>query len=129
MKDAHNIPHSPTPHSALESTLKPDGQAIACKAIPSGFDSHRRLLDEIQARFDVAGPAARGTQCKPWVRRVPDMESSESEVRSPPVSSVVRAPDLSLAVAGSPPAPTPQAATLQTLRERSSKPEGGGPIV
>jgi hypothetical protein len=43
-------------------TLEPDGTAAACKAAFSGFDSHRRLLNELQARFDVAGPAARGTQ-------------------------------------------------------------------
>ena len=29
--------------NTLSLTLEPDGQAAACKAVSSGFDSHRRL--------------------------------------------------------------------------------------
>ena len=60
----------------LNLTLEPDGEAAACKAARSGFDSHRRLL---QARFDVAGPAARGAQYERFAPRVPNMDSSEGD--------------------------------------------------
>lgn len=58
----------------LSLTLKPTGSATACKAVPSGFDSRRRLLPEyrqrripttrivgqrISSKVDLARPAAR----------------------------------------------------------------------
>ena len=76
-------------------TLEPDGTAIACKAIWSGFDSHRRLFQA----WSVGGvrPVARGVPDlhSSWNRgftsRVPNMVSKRS--RPIPVSSVGRAPD------------------------------------
>jgi hypothetical protein len=78
-----------------KKTLEPDGTAIACKAILSGFDSHRRLFQAWSV--GSVRPAARGVpdSHSSWHRgfasRVPDMVSKWS--RPIPVSSVGRAPD------------------------------------
>ena len=39
------------PQSANDKTLEPDGEAAACKAATSGFDSHRRLFPKYEIRI------------------------------------------------------------------------------
>ncbi len=55
-------------------TLEPAGAATACKAVGSGFDSHRRLL---QASRRCATPAAQATSARGLADCVPNMGSNE----------------------------------------------------
>jgi hypothetical protein len=107
-------------------TLEPDGTAAACKAARSGFDSRRCLLrsnfkqgqtGRVQRRATFRGI---GQRCafRTWNRT--------RARRPPPVSSVDRAPDQNLAVAGS--TPVPQRECENSLQRRrvsvSGNPEG-----
>jgi hypothetical protein len=64
-----------------------------------------------------------------WCRVFLTWTLAKAIVMPPPVSSVERAPDVNLGVAGSNPVPTPQAKNLLEARERESEPKGGGSIV
>jgi hypothetical protein len=94
-----------------QSTSEPDGTAAACKAALSGFDSHRRLFEGL-LRWCRPSSGARASRVRDERDRgsapcVPDMGSKRSSPIS--VSSVGRAPDLGLAVAGSTPVPSTKA--------------------
>ena len=70
-------------------TLEPDGKATACKAVRSGFDSRRRLLEcRDSSRVRRAGQRRLSSETRRLATRVPNMGSDEGACR-PPVSSVV----------------------------------------
>ena len=72
----------PIPGEDTYWTLEPDGEATGCNPVEVGSTPTGVFYRKLQARFDVAGPAARGAPYQRLAPRVPDMESSESDVES-----------------------------------------------
>ena len=66
----------------LRMTLEPDGEATGCNPVEVGSIPTGVSYLQLQARFDIAGPAAHDIPRQRLVSCVPNMGSSESEVRS-----------------------------------------------
>ena len=106
-----------------ELTLEPDGTATACKAVLSGFDSHRRLLgrggssavDRAIFKQALTQPGQRrASLVQSFLMRVPRLDCDEGWVSKRVVSSVAEHQTMDLAVAGSTPVPT----AVNTARAR-----------